>query len=419
MVLATIAPSGQAVLMLSDADRHQLLEWFSAMSPSELIALGSTFSEYTASTLRSDLLPLDYVAGDLATAFCTVHVRDDDPPELVTEDIIARLDKHGVVAIEADSVMNDHDLLDDVQDFVLDSIYDPDYSFSSIGEPEFRKDLPLELNGVTAELFQRVLNVTGGALLELIGEDSFLTELSTMTSFPNAREQGRHPDTSYDGYTVDDIFRIPRLYSVYIALSDVDEDMAALDVWPGTHLNYHFSEYREYRDEFESLVKEGKVSRLDSPPLMAPAIRFTVRKGTVVIFDSRTMHRGTANTSPNIRPTMYFSFQAPGPDLDGSAGSLREKYRRAITLEDAIQGNWKVTTDEKHTHRWWRRTSTSTAECENAMDFHCNGWRDLPSHHCYDLCVNRFETIDIDESFFCHVNGVVEQICGFGLFADE
>ena len=389
------------------------------MSPNEIIALGSTFSEYTASTIRDDAPPLDYVSGDLATALCTVHVRRDSSPAEVTEALIARLDKHGVVAVEADSVMQDVDLLEDVQQFVLDSIYDPDYSFSSINEPEFRKDLPLELNGATAELFQRVLNVSGAALSALVGEDSVLTELSTMTSFPHAGEQRRHPDTNYDGYEEEQIFEIPKLYSIYVALADVDEDMAALDVWPGTHLNYHFSEYRQYRDDFEERLLNGELARTEGPPLMAPAIRFAVPRGTMVIFDSRTMHRGSANTSPNVRPTMYFSFQERGGQIDGSVGSLRDKYQNSISLADAIHGGWKTTDDEELMHRWWRRSYTSTDQCANAMDFHCSGWRDMNAEECYAYCVERFESIDDDDGFFCHVNGVVERVCGFGLFAEE
>lgn len=389
------------------------------MSASEIIALGSTFAEYTASTERADAPPLEYIAGDLATALCTVRVRREDSPEEVTEAIRSRLDKHGVVSVEAEAVMQDEELLDMVHEFVVDSIFDPDYSFSRIAEPEFRKDLPLELNGATAELFQRVLNVTGGALVELLGESCFLCELSTMTSFPNAGEQARHPDTTYDGYTESDVHSIPRLYSVYVALTDVEEDMAALDVWPGTHLNYHFSEVRANRDEYDEYLEENGEAPEDGRPLMSPAIRFTVRKGAVVIFDSRTMHRGTANTSPNVRPTMYFSFQEKGGFLDGSAGSLRDMYAEAITLRDAMHGSWKTTQDEEEKLKWFRRSYTTPEECELAMDYHCSGWRALDPDGCYELCVERFETIDDDHTFYCHVNGLVERNCKFGLFAED
>jgi hypothetical protein len=68
-------------------------------------------------------------------------------------------------------------------------------------------------------------------------------------------------------------------------------------------------------------------------------VRLAVPAGTIVLYDSRLEHRGTANASPRARPTMYFSFQQQrGTVPDGPTFTLRDEYTGALTLFDVVAG---------------------------------------------------------------------------------
>ena len=44
---------------------------------------------------------------------------------------------------------------------------------------------------------------------------------------------------------VDDIYTKNRVVTVFVYLDDIARDMAALDVWPGTHTHFHFLDSSE------------------------------------------------------------------------------------------------------------------------------------------------------------------------------
>ena len=72
-----------------------------------------------------------------------------------------------------------------------------------------------------------------------------------------------------------------------------------------------------------------------------PFARLAVAQGSIVIYDSRTLHRGAANTSPFARPTIYFSLAESQKLIPiGPAYSLRQGYRQfPITIETVLAGN--------------------------------------------------------------------------------
>ena len=113
-----------------------------------------------------------------------------------------------------------------------------------------------------------------------------------------------------------------RMLTVFVYPNTVDDDMGALDVWPGTHTHFHF------------LSQDDKWTAYT-----APALRIAVPAGSVVVMDSRLHHRGSANTSKKRRPTLYFSFvQRRGERPDGATYSLRRQYegKRQVVLQDVI-----------------------------------------------------------------------------------
>ena len=210
--------------------------------------------------------------------------------------------------------------------WVKAALVDPDHNANGLGgiaEAEFRFDYPVEAE---AEPVQRVmreaLGFYGGALEDLVGANATLEELSTITSVPGATQQGKHPDMGMDEPR--NINDVQLLVTSFVALADVGTDQAALDLWPATHTHCHFL----YNAEKEMLVS-------------APAVRLTVPAGSVVVMDSRTYHRGTANTSPKDRPVMYFSFMSSDPARGRPKGptfTMLPRYRGRITLDDARKG---------------------------------------------------------------------------------
>ena len=212
--------------------------------------------------------------------------------------------------------------------WVKSALVDPDRNTNGLGgiaEAEFRFDYPVEAEAAPVQaVMGEALRFYGGALEALVGANATLEELSTITSVPGATQQGKHPDLGMDAPA--HLHAVQLLVTSFVALDDVGTDQAALDLWPATHTHCHFL----YNAEKEMLVS-------------APAVRLAVPAGSVVLMDSRTYHRGTANTSPRDRPVMYFSFMSADPARDrphGPTFTMLPRYRGRVTLAQARAGEY-------------------------------------------------------------------------------
>ncbi len=77
----------------------------------------------------------------------------------------------------------------------------------------------------------------------------------------------------------------PYAMTMLIPLLDVTLDMGPTEYWPGSH------------------------RRRDQAAVTAvPAQRVPLSAGTVVLVDARLLHRGGANVSGPVRPSVYFSY---------------------------------------------------------------------------------------------------------------
>ena len=99
--------------------------------------------------------------------------------------------------------------------------------------------------------------------------------------------------------------------------------MAPLEAWLGTHKFHQF--------------KHGDIMHHRTPP-----VRLAVGVGSIAIMDSRTLHRGTANSDTKPRLALYFSYMgsaAMGPEPLGSTFTIRSEYEEpALTLQAVIAG---------------------------------------------------------------------------------
>ena len=141
----------------------------------------------------------------------------------------------------------------------------PTYSLGNIMEREFRLDYPLPLTKVYADALVEAVRVLYTGLAPILGDDAVLVEFSALNSYPRTKRQNRHPDLGMS--SPNDLRTKNRVVSVFVYLDDVTPDMAALDVWPGTHSHFHFLA----SDERSMMVS-------------VPAVRMAVPAGTMVAY---------------------------------------------------------------------------------------------------------------------------------------
>jgi hypothetical protein len=131
------------------------------------------------------------------------------------------------------------------------------------------------LSNLFAELFQDT--------------DALLYELSALVSDPGAQSQSIHPDTEYEP--------VCPLYTIFVALQDVTEDMGGTIFMPGTNTMAHHVAHKARVTKNDFLVSEEYR-------------RSVMKKGDCAIFDSRTLHCGPANTGAR-RTMLYFTVRNP------------------------------------------------------------------------------------------------------------
>ena len=140
----------------------------------------------------------------------------------------------------------------------------------------------------------QLLATKGGGSGGNAGASYRLAELAAVIVKPGAEAQPRHVDTYPDFERVasgrDVLGAEPLVVSAFLSLSDTHEDMGPLEVWPGSHLN-HFA--------YDSVLTDyDKILGVRVAPVPA---------GTVVVYVSRLVHRGSANTGLRTRPNAMFS----------------------------------------------------------------------------------------------------------------
>jgi len=179
--------------------------------------------------------------------------------------------------------------------------------------------VPLGDDVVSAALYESLCkSPLGSIVLSEFGNDATLHELSCLMSDSGSQRQVIHPDTPViEG-------KKAVLYTCFIALQDVTLDMGPTTWLPRTNTMDAHEIFRESGGEKDDFIKK------------TPAVLGTLSKGSAAVFDSRTLHCGTANRSEKSRALFYFSFKSP--KLAGSTGnpaSIRRELGDAkVTLGD-------------------------------------------------------------------------------------
>lgn len=250
------------------------------------------------------------------------------------------LKENGVVRI--DSVLSDK-MADELRDFVFElrQVAEEEvesgkvkslHRFADVLLRTNRCDLTIPLGPeiVTNALAEAFLKSPVRYTIEsLLTKKAVLQELSCLMSYPGSQRQVMHPDTPYGamgGLSEDE----PVLYTCFIALQDVEEDMGPTVWLPNTHT---LEAHEQFKDE-QSV--DGKESPKDALLRRTPSKLGMLPKGSMGIFDSRLLHCGGANRSANgtTRAIFYFSFKNPKIGYPGNPGSIRPELVSKLTLDD-------------------------------------------------------------------------------------
>jgi len=179
---------------------------------------------------------------------------------------------------------------------------------------------------VVNKAMKEAVNSLGPLLRPLVGCDARLHELSSLVSDPGAPRQCIHADTIVLPSPQFPDASMEPLYTFFIALQDVEDDMGHTVFLPQTHTSKAHLLWNATQRQKELFLQANE------------ACQSKLKCGDVAIFDSRLLHCGKGNESNKRRVLFYFTVssqhQWPLPDgLHGSNSVRAEDYQK-YTLRD-------------------------------------------------------------------------------------
>lgn len=145
-----------------------------------------------------------------------------------------------------------------------------------------------------------------------------LVELSSLHSLPGSEAQEKHSDTK--AISPDHSTRC--IVTCFVALQDIELEMGPTLLWPATHVSRE-----HYCVEYATV--EARSRGVASKPAL-------LRKGDVLVMDSRLVHCGGANRSDTDRVLFYLSWKVPGSDSTGGGFAIRPDYEGKLLF-----GQWR------------------------------------------------------------------------------
>ena len=130
---------------------------------------------------------------------------------------------------------------------------------------------------------------------EVVGDDWELNRRSLLISFPGAEGQQWHVDGDH---LVKREHAPAHAINAFVALGDITIDMGPTELRPASHFLT--------RNLFKMMMLARARKQLHTP------VKPTARSGDAVIFDYRTLHRGTANNSDRPRAMLELVFFRKG-----------------------------------------------------------------------------------------------------------
>jgi len=268
---------------------------------------------------------------------------------VLTADVCDRLRQHVLLSTDAAAKQGRNDL------------------FGNIQEADNRHDLKLTLCAPVVDALNGLLDHCGPLLEEATctgaGGRVRIVELAAITSNKGAVAQPVHADTMHGvtrflqsdvqlataspeadgGESEDDaedrnedLGAIVRavatdtalIYTCLLALQDVSPDMGPTHVWPATNTVEHHA-------TLWSTSVGGKLGVQEADKAFGiEHSKMLLAKGDLVLYDSRTMHCGGANSSSERRSVFCVSTMGPGIRPDGTTWTMLRPLRNRLLISD-------------------------------------------------------------------------------------
>jgi hypothetical protein len=185
--------------------------------------------------------------------------------------------------------------------------------------------LPVEAPPVRAALAE-ALESLEPLLLATVGARGAVHEVSCLIADPGAPRQCMHADTIVLPCPQYPAASMEPLYTFFVALQDVEDDMGHTVFLPRTHTADAHLLWNKPQKQKEAFLSVHK------------AVQSGLKIGDCSVFDSRILHCGRANTSDKRRILFYFTLSAqrdwPLPDGLHGSNSIRAEDRGKWTVED-------------------------------------------------------------------------------------
>lgn len=224
-------------------------------------------------------------------------------------------------------------------------------------ERDLRTDLKLDLCSPVVEALNCFVARCGPLLTAVTDGETRVVELAAISSEAGALAQPVHADTTHgvmrvldgghalaaateasllagsdDEDAEEDMERVVRtvatatamIFTSLIALQDIDADMGPTQVWPATHtMEHHCTLWNNI----------GKLNNWEADKVFGiEHKKMTLSCGDLVLYDSRVMHCGGANTSDRRRSVLCVSAMGPGIRPDGTTWTMLKSLRNRLAL---------------------------------------------------------------------------------------
>jgi len=184
---------------------------------------------------------------------------------------------------------------------------------------KYRKNLRVPVESEIKTVINKILNNHNlEKIWETFTPNAILAESSIFLSYPKAGNQPWHRDIELkDDYA--------NMITIGIALDDIDEEMGPLEL---------YSKSMDIPDKLLVKLKD-KYNNNYLENLKYKKKKFICKKGSIVIWNSKIIHRGSENFSNTIRPLFYFSFlEGDKPMQQGPTYSLKSNYKHKIYINE-------------------------------------------------------------------------------------
>ena len=278
------------------------------------------------------------------------------------------LDREGFVvirdalhpAIAATCLHHINALLPRVCDAVSRRALEREHAFGAIAPPAadvpHRWNLLLPVDDVVRDALRETLKKVEPVVRDAVGDDAVLCDLSALIADPQCLDQRLHFDTRWsdgeteekeeekeeckeeeteeerEGASLRRRYRRQkqrRLVSIFVALQNVRDDMGPTVMVPRTCTQTVHDAVEVARSAGTDAITAELFSR-EHGPSDTGAVRCVMRTGDAVVMDSRTLHRGSANTANVRRVLLDFAFvspaSVPSTYCECIRAELREKY---------------------------------------------------------------------------------------------